>query len=367
MSDDWSGRDRALRGAEGECRSSQAKGSGDDDTPKSAAAAARRRCNLPETAGNLSGNGRRHEAKGPCVSDCQKTCQAKSFGGKKSGDKEDVRDYLYGVDAGRLAGIMTNAGIRMSVFPHLYGDGVVLPEEGFDTSDYNDVPLIMLTGSSEFSIFAKGDPYFADAGDLVEGDKSAEYKFALKYGSELYGLFNAEESAVKMIDKYDAPIYTCDFDFGTDEELMGKEQANLIGASHGVFIPFLSGIAAGSAAGDGSAYEYEGPKELTQEFQDYIGNFLRTGDPNGDGLVTWEAWTGAEEGPSQLLLNADKDQAIVEQSYDRASYDEILDRMEADDSISEEAKKEIISKVLNGRWFSAGLDKRFGNANLWEQ
>lgn len=283
------------------------------------------------------------------------------------GDKEDVRDYLYGIDAGRLAGIMTNAGIRMSVFPHLYGDGVVLPEEGFDTSDYNDVPLIMLTGSSEFSIFAKGDPYFADAGDLVEGDKSAEYKFALKYGSELYGLFNAEESAVKMIDKYDAPIYTCDFDFGTDEELMGKEQANLIGASHGVFIPFLSGIAAGSAAGDGSAYEYEGPKELTQEFQDYIGNFLRTGDPNGDGLVTWEAWTGAEEGPSQLLLNADKDQAIVEQSYDRASYDEILDRMEADDSISEEAKKEIISKVLNGRWFSAGLDKRFGNANLWEQ
>ena len=92
MSDDWSGRDRVLRGAEGERRSSQAKGSGDDDTPKSAAAAARRRCNLPETAGNLSGNGRRHEAKGPCVSDCQKTCQAKSFGGKKSvkGNRQGV-------------------------------------------------------------------------------------------------------------------------------------------------------------------------------------------------------------------------------------------------------------------------------------
>ena len=85
-----------LRGAEGECRSSQAKGSGDDDTPKSAAAAARRRCNLPETAGNLSGNGRRHEAKGPCVSDCQKTCQAKSFGGKKSvkGNRQGVLSRL---------------------------------------------------------------------------------------------------------------------------------------------------------------------------------------------------------------------------------------------------------------------------------
>lgn len=281
-------------------------------------------------------------------------------------DKEEVKKYLYGVDAGRLAGIMTNAGIRMSVFPHLYGDGVVLPEEGFETTEYNDVPLIMLTGSSEFSIFAKGDPYFADAGDLVDGDRSAEYKFALNYGSELYGLFNAEESAVKMVDKYEAPIYTCDIDFGTDEEIVGKEQANLIGASHGVFIPFLSGIAAGSAAGDGSAYEYDGSKELTEQFQSYIENFLWTGNPNGEGLVTWEAWTGAEEGPSQLLLNADKEHAIVEQSYDRVSYDEILDRMESDDSISEDAKSQIVSNVLNGRWFSTGLDERFGNANLWE-
>ena len=88
------------------------------------------------------------------------------------------------MEAGRLAGIMTNAGIRMSVFPHLFGDGTVLPEEGFETKQYNDVPVIMLTGASEFSIFALGDPYFAGAGDLIEGEKSAEYKFAMEYGSE---------------------------------------------------------------------------------------------------------------------------------------------------------------------------------------
>ncbi len=281
-------------------------------------------------------------------------------------DKEEVREYLYGVDAGRLAGIMSNAGIRMSVFPHLFGDGVVLPEEGFETTEYNEVPLIMLTGSTEFSTFARGDAYFAGAEDLVEGEKSAEYQFALKYGSELYGLFNAEESAVKMIDKYDAPIYTCDIDFGTDEEIVGKEQARLIGSAHGIFIPFLAGVPSGVAAGDGSAYEYAGSQELTAAFQGYISNFLWTGDPNGEGLVTWEAWTGAEEGPSQLILDADKEHAKIYMSYDRASYDEILDRMEADDSISEEAKTQIITEVLNGRWFSAGLDERFGNANLWE-
>ena len=128
----------------------------------------------------------------------------------------------------------------------------------------------------------------------------------------------------------------------------------------------MSGVATGSAGGDGTAYEYEGPKELTEKFQSYISNFLWTGDPNGEGLVKWEAWTDAKEGPSQLILNADKEKAMIEMSTDRISYDEILDRMEEDTSISEEAKKQIISEVLNGRWFSAGLDERFGNRNLWE-
>lgn len=67
-------------------------------------------------------------------------------------DGEDVRDWLYSLDSARLCPLMSNAGIRMSVFPHLYGDGVVLPKEGFATTQYNNVPLLMLTGSTEFSM-----------------------------------------------------------------------------------------------------------------------------------------------------------------------------------------------------------------------
>ncbi|MFX3905974.1 carboxylesterase/lipase family protein, partial [Streptococcus suis] len=58
---------------------------------------------------------------------------------------------------------MGNAGIRMSVFPNLYKDGVVIPKEGFDTSNYNDVPLLFITGNSEFSLFTAFDPYFVNS------------------------------------------------------------------------------------------------------------------------------------------------------------------------------------------------------------
>lgn len=72
-----------------------------------------------------------------------------------------MRDYLYSISSERLSALMGNAGIRMSVFPHLYADGVVIPKEGFETDAYIDVPVLMLTGTTEFSMFAYGDSYYS--------------------------------------------------------------------------------------------------------------------------------------------------------------------------------------------------------------
>lgn len=98
-----------------------------------------------------------------------------------------VKTYLYGIKAERLAPLMGNAGIRMSVFPHLYNDGNVIPENGFETKNYNPVPLLMLTGSSEFSMFAKFDPYFGQyfKDDQISGKGLKEFNFASKYGGKL--------------------------------------------------------------------------------------------------------------------------------------------------------------------------------------
>ncbi len=79
-----------------------------------------------------------------------------------------VGDYLNSIKAERLAPLMGNAGIRMSVFPHLYKDGYVIPKEGFETSKYNDVPVMLVTGTSEFSMFAAFDKTFME--DYMSGN-----------------------------------------------------------------------------------------------------------------------------------------------------------------------------------------------------
>ena len=276
-------------------------------------------------------------------------------------ENNEVKEYLYGVSADRLASLMGNASIRMSVFPHLFTDGTVIPKEGFDTTNYNDVPLMMVTGSTEFSMFAKGDPHFKSLSEEDNEELEKELDFAINYGSRLYGLFNAEESASKMSENYKSDIYTCDFDFGTSKDIEGGIAE--YGSYHGVFIPFLTGKTTGAAGLFPESFQGNGVSDLTDKFTNYVSNFLRTGNPNGEGLVTWKTWS--EDGDSQLILDADKNEAIIEMSSDHETYDNIINDMEEDTTISEEAKEKVIKNVLNGRWFSKGLDEHFGNESLW--
>ena len=98
-----------------------------------------------------------------------------------------VVTYMKSVSADRLCQLMSNAGIRMSVFPHLYADDVVIPSEGFDTKNYNSVPVLMLTGETEFSLFSAYDGYFYSPEVMSLDSKTQDLakSFAIEYGSEM--------------------------------------------------------------------------------------------------------------------------------------------------------------------------------------
>ncbi len=282
-----------------------------------------------------------------------------------------VKQWLDNLDAASLATVFGDAGIRMAAFPHLYTDGVTLPADGFATEHYNSVPLIMLTGTTEFSGFASGDPYFkqgmADKRYESDPEFAAAFSFAVKYGSKLYGLFNAQESAQRMFAHYDAPIYTCEINYGANPEVVGEDMAFLTGATHGIFQPLLTDEVMSPRANYPESFASAGAQELTQTFMQYVINFLWADSPNGPNVPRWEAWTAADEGPANLILDADKDKALIHQSYERVVYADILKEIEADQSVSPEVKSEIVHKVLNGRWWSSGLDQHFGNPDPFAQ
>ncbi|MEZ7603592.1 hypothetical protein [Streptococcus parasanguinis] len=45
----------------------------------------------------------------------------------------------------------------------------------------------------------------------------------------------------------------------------------------------------------------------------------------------------------------------------------LLEEIASDSSISQERKEVLISQVLNGRWFSRGLDEKYGHLSDFEK
>lgn len=282
---------------------------------------------------------------------------------------EEVKDYLYNLDGIRLVGLMSNAGIRMDVFPHLYNDGTIIPTEGFDTETYNSVPLIMLTGEQEFSLFSRFDPYFAEAvsdGSIdTDQDISGQYDFVNKYGGQLYSLFNLEDSAIKMTSNYNAPIYGMEILFGENPDYISEEMAK-IGSFHGVFVPLLDTDSESYAELVTDSYESQGAKELSVMFQNYIYEFISSGNPNGENLTEWTEWQkDADE--NILFLDADDSVAIAKMGKKEFDYASVLAAIENDRSITEEQKADLLSEVMNGRWFSYELDKKYHNLSEYDQ
>ena len=94
--------------------------------------------------------------------------------------------------------------------------------------------------------------------------------------------------------------------------------------------------------------------------------FMRTGNPNAELLGnTWQKWNPRYR--PELVFDANRVQPRIYSVNSRVSYEGILAEMDNDKTISQESKDYIIHNVLNGRWFSDGLDAKYGNASLWEQ
>lgn len=284
----------------------------------------------------------------------------------KGKEAKAVRNYLHNIKAERLAPVMAGAVIRMSAFPHLYADGELLPEKGFASKKLNSVPLLLLACGDEFSSFAARDVYFKDRlGQLLKDDTTTrEYRFANKYGSKLYGLFNGQEAAAKLYPNYKEDIYVCTFDFGHSNEVVGEAYATRNGSLHGIFLPFMSDQTYPFAKSD--AFKTAGAKELSKAFLASLAAFMRTGNPNTELLgSTWQKWNPNYR--PELVFDANRVQPRIYSVNSRVSYEGILAEMDNDKTISQESKDYIIHNVLNGRWFSAGMDAKYGNASLWEK
>src|SRR5699024_11401557 len=73
---------------------------------------------------------------------------------------------------------------------------------------------------------------------------------------------------------------------------------------------------------------------MAKQYNNYLANFLATGDPNGEGLAQWTNWT--PESKNSMVFDGTETDAIVELKDVSTTYEQIIAQMEADTSISPE-------------------------------
>jgi para-nitrobenzyl esterase len=277
-------------------------------------------------------------------------------------DDVEVATWLRGVSAERLAPLMGNAGIRMSVFPHLFEDDIVLPKGSFGNADYSAVPLLMLTGTTEFSMFSAFDPFWKSDPLTAwsEDEQAAAKAFAIRYGSDMYRIFNAECSAEAMEARYGKDIYVCQVAFGCETSAV---RIDTFGSFHGIFVPMLSSKNNYTSLVP-DTFDKEGYQAMGKAFNAYLKNFLETGNPNGEGIATWDAWNS--ERKESMVFDADDTDALIGMADLHTSYDDILAAMDADTTVPDALKKLVATNDMAGRWFSAANDAHYGAPDFWD-
>ncbi len=274
-----------------------------------------------------------------------------------------IAAYLRGKSAAAFAVAVGGVPIRMSSFAHLFRDGHVLPNEGFDvakTGRYSMVPMIASGTAFEFVTFAMSDPYFGGAiakGTIFQDEKKLRtYQDAVRYGGPLYSGFNIDSVARCFSQaKGQPPVYALRFSWGTLERtLSGEPVDKLIAAAHGSDIDFYTGYEEYSLAKTFPGKYYTaankpGRADLADKLVGYLSNFLRSGDPNGPGLPRWGAWSEMDNAPRVLVVNADRQQSIIRMSPEYLKKEEILAAMGK--ACAKDELDVLRYNILAGRFF----------------
>ena len=195
-------------------------------------------------------------------------------------------------------------------------DGGVLPDQPramFDRGDFAKVPYILGSNRDEWTLFALGsseittEEEFLAQLELSYPGRSDE--IAAVYPLEEFA--NPNDAWIRALG--DAGLVCGTYDSGrraaaggADVYLYNFSRPVLVdilpqlGATHGAEIAFVFGSSAAAGNGDDLA--------LSESMQGYWTRFARSGDPNGDGALTWPRYSDTED----VRINFDVENTLVD-------------------------------------------------------
>ncbi|MCR9277366.1 MAG: carboxylesterase family protein [Pseudomonadaceae bacterium] len=270
---------------------------------------------------------------------------------------EDIASYLRSKDTWEVFNTyMQEPGLLGPQNPRVISDGLVIstgsPLELFaDPSKFNAVPLLIGSNRDEpkiFMVFDENQTRRLFGLPLWPLDADA-YNLEAELGALAWKLRGVDRPA-QVIAEHGGRVFAYRWDWDEEGSAFGIiDVSELIGAAHGLEIPFVFGWwDLGSQTPLLFHEDNEKQRlELSRSMMSYWANFARTGDP-GKGssgeLPRWQPWSNAAAGTRTLLLDTNSDQGI-RMSSESVSLDDILSKLAAAD-VSDSQRCEAFERTF---------------------
>ncbi|MGI9615700.1 MAG: carboxylesterase family protein [Acidimicrobiales bacterium] len=236
--------------------------------------------------------------------------------------------------------------------PRVIQDGVVLPStplrEAFaSTETFNAVPVVTGTNRDEMKLFYMGDDEMTKKrlGILLVPRDEDFYNAMAEYVSRVWRIRSVDEPASAMVEAGHDSVYSYRFDWDDGGRLLFMDFGQLLGAAHGLEIPFVFNKF--EHLGDADRFLFtrgtrEDREALSRAIGRYWASFARDGKPSHPGRGDWPPY--GTDGGTFLCLDTDNDGGI-RPIADVDTVDRLATNLRGDPRLDADRRREIVDEM----------------------
>lgn len=257
-------------------------------------------------------------------------------------DAKTLATLLRNFDANTLIEFYPDTIAGMLDFPALNRDGIIIPAKDAETlfsnkENYNSMPIMLGTNKDENKTFMAFDSEYV-AFPLRIKDKE-KYNRTAKYLTDNWKI-NGVDKFARVLATSQKNVYAYRFDWDNFPKIAWIDFSELIGAGHGLEVPFLF-----------TEQKKMKRKALSDAMISYWANFAYTGSPNisahtesNNALPYWSSWNNEKQADKFIVF--DGGEHGIHMSNEELFESELKKRLANDTSISDSAERCALFKTM---------------------
>jgi len=258
-------------------------------------------------------------------------------------DEPELRAWLRGERAYELLDLYEGTRLGgMYSLPQLFRDGFVLPDDEpllvLAAGDrHNRVPVILGTNRDENKLFHLFSSPFVTRVFRIPlwFDDERRYQLDAEYASLMWKAAGVDEPAALLRASQGANVYAYRFDWDEEPKLLFADLSKMLGAFHGLEIPFVFGRLTFPRAGRFIFAEERRPaaEQLSRAMMSYWSQFAATGDPGrgADGrLPHWKPWDESSSTAPRFIVLDTEEGGGLRMSSDSVTRSDVIDKVAED-------------------------------------